>query len=259
MTTALAVKGLTARVGSVEILKGLDLEVPFGELHVIMGPNGSGKSTLCHVLMGKPGYDVGGSATVGGVEVLDELVDKRAQLGVATAFQYPTQIPGVTLRDLFEELAEQRADGPELSARVADAADRLGAEPFLDRPVNVGLSGGEKKRSEIFQLAVLQPRIAVLDEIDSGLDVDAVREVAEAVEAMRNPEIGVLLITHYNRILQYLSPDKIHVMIAGEIVKSGGPELADELEDKGYAGLQAELGLAQEEPAGEGDDFLAGL
>ncbi len=260
MSTALAVKGLTARVGSIEILKGLDLEVPFGELHVIMGPNGSGKSTLCHVLMGKPGYEVTGSAMVAGTEVLGEPVDKRAQLGVAVAFQYPTAIPGVTLRELLEELADQRTDGADLGARVADAADRLSAEPFLDRSVNGGLSGGEKKRSEIFQLAVLQPRIAVLDEIDSGLDVDAVREVAEAVEAMRNPEIGVLLITHYNRILQYLSPDKVHVVIAGEIVRSGGPELADELEDKGYAGLQAELGLAtEEEPVDEGDDFLAGL
>ena len=259
MSTALSVKGLTARVGNVEILKGIELEVPFGELHVIMGPNGSGKSTLCHVLMGKSGYDVEGSAMVAGIEVLGEPVDKRAELGVAAAFQYPTEIPGVTLRELLSELADQRSDGAELGARVEEAARRLATEPFLDRPVNGGLSGGEKKRSEIFQLAVLQPRIAVLDEIDSGLDVDAVREVAEAVEAMRNPEIGVLLITHYNRILQYLTPDKVHVLIGGEIVKSGGPELADELEDKGYAGLQAELGITVEEEPDSGGDFLAGL
>lgn len=257
MTSALAVKGLTARVGSIEILKGLELEIPFGELHVIMGPNGSGKSTLCHVLMGKPGYDVGGSATVGGTEVLGEPVDKRAELGVSAAFQYPTEIPGVTLRELLNELADQRSDGAEIRARVTEAAARLAAEQFLDRPVNEGLSGGEKKRSEIFQLAVLQPRIAVLDEIDSGLDVDAVREVAEAVEAMRTPDIGVLLITHYNRILQYLTPDRVHVMVAGTIVQSGGPELAEKLEERGYTDLVAEFG--GEEVAAEEDDFLAGL
>ncbi len=260
MSSALALKDLSAHVGNVTILKELDLEIPFGELHVIMGPNGSGKSTLCHALMGKPGYQVTGSATVAGSEVLGLPVDTRAQVGVAAAFQYPIGIPGVTLRELLDELAEQRADGAELAGRVTEAAERLGAGPFLDRAVNEGLSGGEKKRSEIFQLAVLQPKVAVLDEIDSGLDIDAVREVAEAVEAMRTPEIGVLLITHYNRILQYLTPDRIHVMINGEIVKSGGPELADELEDKGYAGMQAELGIeVEEEPAAEDGDFLAGL
>ena len=257
MSTALAVRDLKASIGSVDILKGLDLDVGFGELHVIMGPNGSGKSTLCHVLAGKPDYQASGSATVGGTELMGRGVDERARHGLAQAFQYPTEIGGVTLRDLFEELAEQRADGDALRARVDEVAALLGTEPFLDRPVNEGLSGGEKKRSEIFQLAVLAPSIAVLDEIDSGLDVDAVREVAEAVERMRGPDIGILLITHYNRILQYLTPDRIHVMVAGRIVRSGGPELADELEEQGYTDLIAEFGGAPEQA--DEDDFLAGL
>jgi Fe-S cluster assembly ATP-binding protein len=257
MSTALAVKDLRASIGSVEILKGLDLEVGYGELHVIMGPNGSGKSTLCHVLMGKPDYDASGSALVGGHQLLGESVETRSRLGLAQAFQYPTEIPGITLRELFEELAEQRDDGNAIRARVQEVAALLGTERFLDRPVNEGLSGGEKKRSEIFQLAVLAPAVAVLDEIDSGLDVDAVREVAEAVERMRGPDIGVLLITHYNRILKYLTPDRVHVMVAGKIVQSGGPELAVELESTGYTELVAEI--MGEQPAAAEDDFLAGL
>lgn len=254
----LHVRNLHARIGNVEILKGLDLQVPFGELHVIMGPNGSGKSTLCHVLMGKDEYDASGSAAIDGDELLGQDVDVRSRLGLGEAFQYPTEIPGVTLRELLEELAVQRPDGEELRSRIEPTAARLGTTAFLDRPVNEGLSGGEKKRSEIYQLVVLEPRVAVLDEIDSGLDVDAVRDVAAAVQAMRTPQLGVLLITHYNRILQYLTPDRIHVMIGGRIVRSGGPELADELEDTGYAGLMAELGL-EAEPEEVEDDFLAGL
>ncbi len=257
MSLALEVRNLRASIGSIEILRGLDLEVGFGELHVLMGPNGSGKSTLCHALMGKPGYSTTGSALVAGRELLGEDVETRARMGLSEAFQYPTEIPGITLRDLFEELADQRDDGDAIRARVSEAADRLDATRFLDRPVNGGLSGGEKKRSEIFQLAVLAPSVAVLDEIDSGLDVDAVREVAEAVERMRGPDIGVLLITHYNRILQYLKPDRVHVMVAGAIVQSGGPELAEELEERGYTDLVAEFGGPTPD-AGE-DDFLAGL
>ena len=257
MSTALQVRELKASIGSVEILKGLDIEVGYGELHVIMGPNGSGKSTLCHVLMGKPEYEASGTALVGGQELLGLSVDQRARLGLAQAFQYPTEIGGITLRDLFDELADQREDGDALRARVDEVAALLGTAPFLDRPVNEGLSGGEKKRSEIFQLAVLAPSVAVLDEIDSGLDVDAVREVAEAVERMRGPDIGVLLITHYNRILKYLTPDRVHVMVAGRIVRSGGPELADELEAGGYGDLIAEFGGSRQ-PVEE-DDFLAGL
>jgi Fe-S cluster assembly ATP-binding protein len=257
MSTALEVRDLRASIGSVEILKGLDLDVGFGELHVIMGPNGSGKSTLCHVLMGKPDYDATGSAVVAGSQLMGQPVDTRARLGLAEAFQYPTEIPGITLRELFEELADQRDDGDALRARIEEVAARLGTERFLDRPVNEGLSGGEKKRAEIFQLAVLAPSVAVLDEIDSGLDIDAVREVAEAVERMRGPDIGVLLITHYNRILQYLTPDRVHVMVAGRIVQSGGPELAEQLEDSGYAELVAEFGGAA--PSAPEDNFLAGL
>jgi Fe-S cluster assembly ATP-binding protein len=257
MSTALEVKGLRASIGSIEILRGLDLSVGFGELHVIMGPNGSGKSTLCHVLMGKPDYTASGSASVGGKELLGRSVEERSRMGLAEAFQYPTEIPGITLRDLFEELADQRQDGDAIRARIDEAAALLGTARFLDRPVNEGLSGGEKKRSEIFQLAVLAPAVAVLDEIDSGLDIDAVREVAEAVERMRGPDIGVLLITHYNRILKYLTPDRVHVMVAGRIVRSGGPELAGELEERGYADLVAEYAPAAPAPAE--DDFLAGL
>lgn len=257
MSTALQIKGLRASIGSIEILKGLDLDVGYGELHVIMGPNGSGKSTLCHVLMGKPDYEAAGSAMVGGRELLGRGVEERSRMGLAEAFQYPTEIPGITLRELFEELADQRQDGDAIRARVDEAAALLGTARFLDRPVNEGLSGGEKKRSEIFQLAVLAPTVAVLDEIDSGLDIDAVREVAEAVERMRGPDIGVLLITHYNRILQYLTPDRVHVMVAGKIVQSGGPELAAELEDSGYVDLVARF--AEDAAAPDEDDFLAGL
>ena len=203
------------------------------------------------------------SASSGVLQDLGYAIDEiEKELGVLSASkrasaQDPTEIAGITLRDLFEELADQRDDGDALRSRVDEVAALLGTGPFLDRPVNEGLSGGEKKRSEIFQLAVLAPSVAVLDEIDSGLDVDAVREVAEAVERMRGPDIGVLLITHYNRILQYLTPDRIHVMVAGRIVQSGGPELADELEERGYTDLIAEFGGA-EQPAEE-DDFLAGL
>lgn len=256
--TGLQIRSLHASIGSIDILKGLDLEVPFGELHVIMGPNGSGKSTLCHVLMGKNDYVATGSAVIDGDELLGRDVDERSRLGLGEAFQYPTPIPGVTLRELLEELAVQRPDGDELRSRIAPTASRLGATAFLDRPVNEGLSGGEKKRSEIFQLAVLEPRVAVLDEIDSGLDVDAVREVAAAVEAMRNPGLGVLLITHYNRILQYLTPDRIHVMVGGRIVRSGGPELADELEETGYGTFVADLGL-EVDVEEVSDDFLTDL
>ena len=190
MSTALAVRDLKASIGSIDILKGLDLDVGFGELHVIMGPNGSGKSTLCHVLAGKPDYESSGSATVGGQELMGRTVDERARLGLAQAFQYPTEIGGITLRDLFEELADQRDDGEALMARVDEVAALLGTGRFLDRPVNQGLSGGEKKRAEIYQLAVLAPSIAVLDEIDSGLDIDAVREVAEAVSGCAAPTSG---------------------------------------------------------------------
>jgi Fe-S cluster assembly ATP-binding protein len=254
---ALAVIGLEGRLGDLHILKGVDLEIPYGEVHALMGPNGSGKSTLCHVLMGKPGYEASGSALVGGTEVLGLPVDARARAGLFEAFQYPVEIPGVTLNDLIDEIGDA-VGGDGFRERVATGTETLAMEPFLDRFVNEGLSGGEKKRSEMLQLSVLRPKVAILDEIDSGLDIDAVREVAAAVEAMRSPDLGVLIITHYSRILRYMTPDRVHIMMNGRIVRSGGRELADELEAKGYDTLRREFGVvAEEEPAG--DDLLAGL
>lgn len=236
---ALTVESLTASIDGKEILKGLTLEVPFGEIHAIMGPNGSGKSTLCHVLTGKAGYEVTGSARMDGSELLEMPVDERSRLGLMQAFQYPVEIPGVSLFELVTEAAAER----QVSASIPDQAQRFGVEQFLERSVNNDLSGGEKKRSEIFQMAVLKPKMAVLDEIDSGLDIDAVRQVAEAVEAMRSPEVGILMITHYSRILRYLTADRIHVMLDGRIVESGGSELAEELESGGYAAIGKRLGI----------------
>ncbi len=237
---ALEVKGLEARLGDLHILRGVDLEVPFGEVHALMGPNGSGKSTLCHVLMGKPGYEATGSALVDGGEMLGLSVVERARSGLFEGFQYPVEVPGVALSDLLEEMAA--VNGPEVTARAAATAAVLDMERFMDRPVNAGLSGGEKKRSEMLQLGALDPRVAVLDEIDSGLDIDAVREVAKAVEAMRGLGVGVLVITHYSRILRYLTIDRVHVMVAGRIVDSGGAELAESLETSGYDALVTEHG-----------------
>ena len=178
MSAALQVSNVKARFGDLEILKGVDIEVPFGEVHVLMGPNGSGKSTLCHVLMGKGDYDASGSALVGGTEVMGMAVDERARAGLFEAFQYPVEVPGVALDDLIREMGEVR-DDPGFDERVESAAEALDMSRFRDRAVNGGLSGGEKKRSEMFQLAVAQPTVAILDEIDSGLDIDAVREVAQ--------------------------------------------------------------------------------
>ena len=250
---ALSVKGLDARLGDLHILRGVDLEVPFGEVHALMGPNGSGKSTLCHVLMGKPGYEATGSARVDGVDVLGLPVDERARLGLFGGFQYPVDVPGVALRDLLEEMAA--AGGSDITTRAAATAARLDMERFLSRPVNAGLSGGEQKRSEMLQLAALAPRVAILDEIDSGLDIDAVREVAAMVESMRGPDLGVVVITHYSRILRYLTVDRIHVMVGGQIVESGGPELAEDLEATGYDALVTEHGAESV----VSDSFLDGL
>ncbi len=244
MNAALKIDNLRARLGELEILNGVDIELPFGQIHALMGPNGSGKSTLSHVLMGKGDYTAEGSALIDGTELLGKSVHERARLGLFEAFQYPVEVPGVRLDDLVEEMAYASGDGAEFDARVREASERLRMEPFRSRAVNHELSGGEKKRSEMFQLAIAAPKVAVLDEIDSGLDIDAVREVAELVEALRSDTLGVLIITHYSRILQYMRPDRIHVMLNGRIVRSGGPELADELEDRGYEELRRELGLA---------------
>jgi len=236
--SALVVEGLRAGLGDLEILRGVDLTVPFGEVHALMGPNGSGKSTLTHALMGKDEYTVTGSARVDGHEILDLAVHERARLGLFEAFQYPVVVPGVSLDDLITEMASVAADPGTVQQRVAAAAGVMRMGEFLDRSVNDGLSGGEKKRSEMFQLAVADPKVAVLDEIDSGLDIDAVREVAELVEELRSDRIGVLIITHYSRILRYLRADRIHVMVRGRIVRSGGSELAEELETTGYDELR---------------------
>jgi Fe-S cluster assembly ATP-binding protein len=259
MSAALEVHGLSATVTGKQILEGVDLEVPFGEIHAIMGPNGSGKSTLCHVLTGKPGYEVSGSASLSGNDLLVLPVDERARLGLLQSFQYPTQIPGVRLREfLLEAAAERGVDPDEADSRIESEAERFDMVRFLERSLNDDLSGGEKKRSEIFQMAVLRPTVALLDEIDSGLDIDAVRQVAEAVESMRSPDLGVVLITHYSRILRYLTPDRIHVMIDGRIVDSGEAELADELEAGGYDAVRERLGIAKPvtPPARKPSDFF---
>ncbi len=243
--TGLTVSNLTASVAGVEILKGLDLEVPAGELHAVMGPNGSGKSTLCHVLTGKDDYEIAGSATVHGTEILELPVDERARLGIMQSFQYPVEVRGVSLRMFMDEaVASQDVNGDAIDG----LAPQFGVESFLDRSVNDDLSGGEKKRSEIYQLAVLQPTVIMLDEIDSGLDIDAVRQVAAAVEELRSPETAIVMITHYNRILEYVQPDRVHIMMSGRIVESGGPELATQLEEGGYDEVRRRLGIDEDAP-----------
>jgi Fe-S cluster assembly ATP-binding protein len=238
--SVLKITGLRAKVGEREILQGIDLEVRSGEVHAVMGPNGSGKSTLSHVIMGHPEYEVtGGSVTVDGREVLGLPTWERAQAGLFLAMQYPIEVPGVSLEDVLEEsFVAAGRDRGEVRERVLAEAGRIGFdERFLTRPMNVDLSGGEKKRNETLQLGVLRPLFAVLDEIDSGLDVDALRDVARRVEAATSEDnLGVLAITHYNRLLHELKPDVVHVLSGGRIVATGGPELASELERTGYAG-----------------------
>ncbi|MCQ3804244.1 MAG: Fe-S cluster assembly ATPase SufC [bacterium] len=244
MGVALKVQNLRASVGSVEILRGVDLEIPFGQMHALMGPNGSGKSTLCHVLSGHPDFTAEGKAWVDGEEILDLGADQRARLGLVQAFQSPVAVPGVELEEIMQEAAEERGIDPdEADRRIAEASRRFDMGPFLGRSVNDDLSGGEKKRSEIFQISVLSPKAALLDETDSGLDIDMVRTVAAAVEEMRRPDMGVLMITHHSRILSYVIPDRVHVMMGGKIVTSGGPDLAQELEQSGYEGLRKRLGI----------------
>lgn len=248
--SALRLKGFDVVLGERTIVDGVDLEVPYGEVHVLMGPNGSGKSTLCHGLMGRPGYEARGSAEVGGIPILGLDTAGRARAGLFEVFQYPVEVPGVTLADLIDEMAFSL--GEEVRERAAAGARLLGAAPFLGRAINAGLSGGEKKLSEMTQLLALAPRMAILDEIDSGLDVDAVRTVAAAVEGMRSPDMGILVITHYTRILAHLTVDRVHVMVGGRIVESGDRSLADRLDAEGYRGVAAG-------GAATGDDFLSGL
>ncbi len=234
----LTVNNLHAAIGSRQILKGVDLEVRSGEVHAIMGPNGSGKSTLSHVLMGKPGYqDVTGSLQIDGADLLDSPTAERAHAGLFLAMQYPIEVPGVSLVDtLGEALRSRGAETAQLNAVMTAEAKRIGFDPqFLSRPLNVDLSGGEKKRNETLMMSVLNPKFAILDEIDSGLDVDALRAVSQRIQsATEESSLGVVAITHYSRLLTELKPDVIHIMVGGRIVESGGPELADELERDGY-------------------------
>ena len=246
----LEIKNLHARVGDREILQGIDLNVNTGEVHAIMGPNGSGKSTLAGVLVGRPGYEVTeGSVRYLGNDLLGMEPEDRARAGLFLAFQYPVEIPGVNNAYLLKAaLNEQRRHRGEAEVDAMDfmelVRDRMKAleidTSLLNRPVNAGFSGGEKKRNEIFQMSVLEPKLAILDETDSGLDIDALQIVAKGVNAMRNPDRAFLVVTHYQRLLHYIVPDYVHVLSAGRIVKSGGKELALELEDKGYGWLEAE-------------------
>lgn len=237
--STLEIKGLTANVGDKEILKGIDLVVSSGEVHAVMGPNGAGKSTLSAVIMGKPGYTVtGGSITLDGQDVLAMPTWQRATAGLHLVMQYPTEVPGVHVDTMLEEALRARGrDTSALTERIATEAGRINFDADLvSRALNVDLSGGEKKRNETLQLGVLEPKIAVLDELDSGLDIDALRDCARRVEqATHETNLGVLAITHYVRLLEELKPDVVHILVAGRIVDSGGPELADRLERDGYA------------------------
>ena len=245
----LKIEGLTAEVEGKQILKGVELEVPAGEIHAIMGPNGSGKSTLSYVLSGREGYEItGGSVSFNGVDLLALEPEERAATGLFLAFQYPVELPGVGnalfLRTALNAVRKARGES-ELDAMqfLKLARERLKAlhisEDMLKRGVNVGFSGGEKKRNEVLQMALLQPKLAILDETDSGLDIDALKIVADGVNALRSPDFSALVITHYQRLLDYIVPDRVHVLMQGRIVQSGGPELAKQLEAEGYASVQA--------------------
>jgi Fe-S cluster assembly ATP-binding protein len=240
----LRIEGLRAEVAGKEILRGVDLEVGSGEVHAVMGPNGAGKSTLSHVLMGRPGYTVtGGRVLLDGEDLLGLPTWKRAQAGLFLGMQYPIEVPGVSLQDAVgEALVAAGRDRGDVVGLLEAEAGRVGFDArFLDRPLNVDLSGGERKRNETVQLGVLRPRYAVLDELDSGLDVDALRAVSKRIEAATEEiGLGVLAITHYTRLLRELHPDRVHVLSAGRIVTSGGPELADQLERTGYAAWAAD-------------------
>jgi Fe-S cluster assembly ATP-binding protein len=247
----LEIKNLNVTVDGKQILSGLDLAVNKGEVHAIMGPNGSGKSTLAHVLAGKADYEVtDGEVLFDGENVLDMEPDERAAKGIFLAFQYPLEIPGVAtmtfLRTALNAQRKKRGEGelsiPEFRKKVQDAAKRLGIDQdMLRRGVNVGFSGGEKKRNEILQMALLEPRLCVLDETDSGLDIDALRIVSDGVNALRSPDRSMVVITHYQRLLNYIVPDVVHVLSRGRIVKTGTKDLALELEAHGYREYQEEM------------------
>jgi len=253
MTHLLEITGLTANVGDKQILNGIDLTVDVGEVHAVMGPNGSGKSTLAQVVAGNPAYEVtGGSVTYDGRDLLAMPPEARAQAGIFLAFQYPVEIPGVSnayfLRAAYNELRKARGEEEVDPLEFADIMEQKLAfvdmdSSMLNRSVNTGFSGGEKKRNEILQMAVLTPRLAILDETDSGLDIDALRTVAEGVNRLKRPENATIVVTHYQRLLNYIVPDYVHVLAAGRLVKSGGKELALELEEHGYDWVQNSAGV----------------
>jgi Fe-S cluster assembly ATP-binding protein len=250
--TLLEVRGLRANAGEKEILKGIDLTVKAGEVHAVMGPNGSGKSTLAQVLAGHPAYEVtAGEVLYLGQDLLDMDPEERAQAGVFLAFQYPVEIPGISnayfLRAAYNEIRKakglEEVDSMDFLDLLEDKLRLVEWGPeIMSRAVNSGFSGGEKKRNEILQMAVLEPRLAILDETDSGLDIDALRIVASGVNTLRRPENATIVVTHYQRLLNYIVPDRVHVLSGGRIVKSGGKDLAFELEAKGYEWLEQEVG-----------------
>jgi Fe-S cluster assembly ATP-binding protein len=253
MTTALEIRNLHVTVEDKPILRGVNLTIKQGEVHALMGPNGSGKSTLANVLMGNPAYEVtGGQIIFDGMDLFELEADERSRAGLFLAFQYPVSIPGVTLANFLRLAinARMKAANPDSKGiSVSDfrklmkaKMDMLGMDhSFAGRYLNEGFSGGEKKRAEILQMAVLQPKVAILDETDSGLDIDALRVVSEGVNTLRGPELGVLVITHYQRILNYIQPQYVHVMFQGRIVESGGPELALKLEEAGYDWIREQV------------------
>ena len=270
--STLDIRDLHVAVGGNDILKGVDLTVSSGEVHAVMGPNGAGKSTLSAVVMGKPGYQVlDGTVTLDGVDVLSMATWERAVAGLHLVMQYPTEVPGVMLDDVLTEAFTSRGrSADEVATQLRDEASRIGFEErFLQRPLNVDLSGGEKKRNETLQLAMLSPKIAILDELDSGLDIDALRDCARRVEAMSNEPtadgepLGVLAITHYSRLLEELQPDRVHILAGGRIAESGGPELADRLEADGYGAfidgdvVDAAAADATDASAGALDDLFS--
>ncbi|WP_028548136.1 Fe-S cluster assembly ATPase SufC [Paenibacillus sp. UNC451MF] len=257
------IDGLKATVEGKEILKGLSLKIKGGEVHAVMGPNGTGKSTLASTIMGHPKYEVTeGSISLNGDDVLEMAVDERARAGLFLAMQYPSEIAGVTNADFLRSaINARRGESNEISLikfiRLMEAKMKeLEMNPeFMHRYLNEGFSGGEKKRNEILQMMMLEPSLVILDEIDSGLDIDALRIVATGVNAMRSEERGFLIITHYQRLLNYIKPDFVHVMMQGRIVKSGGPELAERLENEGYDWIKEELGIVDETVGQEEEEF----
>ena len=248
----LKIENLQVEIDGQEIVKGLDLEVNKGEIHAIMGPNGSGKSTLANVLMGHPRYEVtGGSITFQGEDVFELEPDERAKLGMFLAFQYPSEVPGVSvanfLRTAVNSVREEELSAMEMYRLIQDKMKIMQMDPrFAERYLNEGFSGGEKKRNEILQMLMLEPKLAIMDETDSGLDIDALQVVAKGVNELRGPDFSAVIITHYQRILRYIEPDHVHVMLDGRLVTSGGKELALDLEDKGYEWVRQEFGAGAE-------------